>query len=301
MSIRNIQTFCWLMFCLIIFSLHPAYALEKKLANTSPARIVSLAPSLTESLFAIGAGPAVKGVSAFCEYPDQAKKLLKVGGIYDLSFEAIADIQPDLILCLPEHREYLIRLKQLNFNTLTIPQESWVEVMASFIWLGQICRQEYPAARLFNRFASANRFYISKTNGWPRKKVLLVVQREYSVGDIQDVYIAGQGAFLNDLLRMLGAENAYSQTVPVYPKISAEGILALQPDIVIEFLPTALAGVYNIQKAEQAWRKLLAIQNPKFVYKGLTGNVYTIPGPRLLQVIREVAQILYPEESWPIY
>jgi len=261
-----------------------------------PRRIVSLAPVITETLFAIGAGEKVKGVTDYCDYPPEVMKIPKVGGYYDPNFEAILALHPDLVIILPEHREYRQRFQYLHIATYTVEMHSLAGIMSTFIQLGSICQKEAQGIYLAETFRQKTIQIRNITKTLARKKVMLVIGRDYSAQQIREVYIAGKGEFYDELLRVAGGENAYILSTPKYPRLSAEGILALHADCIIELIPEPLQLSRSLDEIQADWTRLPGLEaarkNQIYI---LTGMYLVRPGPRLLLLLEDLVKILHPE------
>ncbi|MBN2712873.1 MAG: ABC transporter substrate-binding protein, partial [Planctomycetes bacterium] len=113
-----------------------------------PTRIVSLSPSITETLFALGLDDNVVGVTRFCQYPEAAKNKAKVGGFQDLSLEQVAALSPDLVIHLPSHSEYAEKLGKLGINTMQIDTGTVNGIYSTICEIGKRCGREDEAATL---------------------------------------------------------------------------------------------------------------------------------------------------------
>lgn len=261
-----------------------------------PQRIVSLAPGITEVLFALGAGKKVKGVTDFCDFPEPVKKLPKVGGFYDPNFEKIMSLRPDLVILYPEHRELRPRFQQLNISTLTVDMHSLTGIMSTCLQLGAICRTEARGAALAEQFRQVRLAAKSFPAPPSSQRVLLVIGRDYDSPTPQEVYIAGRGEFYDELIGLAGGQNAYSKSAPKYPKVSVEGLLSLRPDIIIELIPEPDQIARPLDALRQDWKRvpgLRAARQPRVHM--LTGSHTVRPGPRLLLLLREFSEILREE------
>jgi iron complex transport system substrate-binding protein len=261
-----------------------------------PRRIISLAPSLTETLFAVGAGAQVVGRTEFCNFPSAAKRAAVIGGYYDPNYEAILALRPDLVVLLPENQEHRARLQGLGIPTLTVEQHSLAGVINSCLQLGAVSGHAAEGARLADDFRAALARAHALTDRLPRQRVLLVMGRDYDGGRIRDVYCAGRGWIYDQVLAAAGGSNAYPSALPSYPKLSAEGVLALNPDVILELAPDAVAANKPPAALRQDWLRLPGLHPQRVVV--LAGDYLTIPGPRLLQTLRTFGAALHPELTW---
>ncbi len=276
----------------------PASLLGPGPGEFPPRRLVSLAPSITETLFALGAGGRVKGVTDFCQYPPEARKLPRVGGYDDLNFEKIISLRPDLVVLLPDHGDQRARFQQFRIPTLTVEMNSLAGILSACIHLGVVCGCEAQGALLAGHLRRALQDARRRTRGLPRRRVLLVIGRDYTAPRISEVYVAGRGTFYDELLTYAGGENAYPKSAPAYPKLSAEGILALQPDLILELIPEPAEVGASLPEIQAGWKRLAAEFNRRpRPARVLTGDYLVIPGPRISRLLEDLLQALHPEAS----
>lgn len=289
----------WRVLALALVLCAPADGLNAgQPAAAAPRRIVSLAPSLTETLFALGAGNEVVGVTEFCTYPPEVRARPRVGGYYDTNLEAVLGLRPDLVVLLPESREQRARLERLGLQTLTVEQHSLAGIYRSYLVLGSATGHEAEAAVLAERFAAACRRVRERTRSLPVQRVLLVLGRDHGAEDLREVYAAGRGELYDELLGLCGCVNAFRAARPKYPKLSAEGVLALDPDLVLELVPTA-EGSRGEPALLSAWHRLPGLRaGREGRIRLLIGDELTIPGPRWTEVILKIGRSLRPEAAW---
>ena len=285
---------------LLFVLLAGAYLLQRERdadpsSEALPQRIVSLAPSITETLFALGAGPRVVGVTRFCRYPPEARTRASVGGYHDLDYEALLELSADLVVLLPYHREAQSRIERLGCRTVTVDQSSVRGILDSFISLGNEldCADRAAAlvAELRARMGELRRRMAGKT----RPRVLLSAGRSVGTGSLREVFIPGPGNFLDQLLVLAGGTNAYQGSLP-YPSVSAEGILEMNPDVVIELVADAAGQKAARESILAEWRSLpglKAVKNSR-VYV-LMGDYVTVPGPRFIRTVEDMARVLHPQ------
>lgn len=271
-------------------SLLPMMPLPKQLGP--PKRMVSMAPAITEILFELGCGSAVKGVTNYCQYPSQTETLTKIGGLYDPNYEAILKLNPDLVILLPSHREQRLYFKKLRIRTYTVDLNTLPGIISSIIMLGLITEKEIQAAHLVATFQAA---IISSQTPKPMepKSVLLVINRDYHQQSLHGVYVAGRGDFYDEIITLAGGTNAMTRHYPKYPKLSVEGLLTINPDVVIELIaePDQIKRSLSSLKGDWLQTPGLKAGRNREIYQ-LTGNYLVVPGPRLVGLIEEMKAIL---------
>ena len=261
-------------------------------------RIISLAPSITETLFALGLGDAVVGVTRYCDYPKEAKEKQDVGGYFDPNYESILSLQPDLVVTFAEHEKPRAYLAERGIRTLTVTHKTVAGIFESIETLGEIGgvrdRAAALAADLRRRVARVS----ARIPAGSRPKVMVVKGRDVEAKTIGSLYIAGRGGYYDELLVLAGGENAFTGSVP-FPRVSAEGILKINPDVIVEILGDMNGHPLDPRKAVQAW---LPLSGVKAVKDGrihlLLDDFAVIPGPRFALTLERLAQVLHPEVNW---
>lgn len=258
------------------------------------ARLVSLSPGITETLFALDLGGRVVGVTRYCTYPPEARRLPQVGGFLDPNYELLLALRPDLILLTPFHRDLWPELERLGMRYEVVGQDTVADIRDSILKLGALCgRQEQAGAlavEMDRRLADA----AARAATRPRVRVLMTTGREMEAQQLNEIYAISSGSFLSDLLGIAGGENCVTGKIAEYPALSAEGILQLNPDVIIEFGETASEEASAAALASwQSLSGLKAVRRGRVHYLG--GPQYTIPGPRILETLAALEQCLVPE------
>lgn len=261
-------------------------------------RIVSLAPSITETLFALGIGTHVVGRTRFDKYPPEVSSIQEVGGFYDLNYEAILALRPDLVILLVEHQDPEKYLTALGMNLLKVNNQTIDGIIEAISIIGNACGKKETAELLvasLNRRMQAIR---KKTANLPRPQVMISIGRNMGSDDFQKLYIAGQDGFYDEMLDIAGGRNAYRGKVK-YPTVSRESVLKLDPEVIIDVVtdPGQLQGME--EKVKETWERFLgrAVLKKRRVYV-LGQDFMVIPGPRFIDTIEEMARVVHPEVDW---
>jgi len=261
-----------------------------------PQRIVSLAPSVTEVLFGVGLGPRVVGVTDWCEWPPEAAGLPSVGGHIDPNYEAVAALEPDLVVLESIHTAAAERLTALDIPYLAVEHRTVAGILDSITAIGKNCGADSTAAELRREMESRLEAVRRRVADRPRPRALVVVGRTLGEGRVGDVYVAGGGTFLGELLELAGGENAYGGRQVKYPTISAEGLLRLDPDIIIELAPEYADSPERKAELEAAW---LGLEGMSAADCGqvriFTDGWMLLPGPRCVAILERFADMLHPE------
>lgn len=258
----------------------------------APARIVSLAPSITEILFAVGAGPQVVGVTQFCNYPPEADALPEVGGFTakTISVEAIVDLTPDLVLAGSAAQQPVVEaLDKLGIPALVFDPTSFEEVYADIQQVGYATGHVAEADGVVAAMRGRVKAVTDTVATIPAEERPTVFWEVFD----EPLMTAGPHTFIGQMLDLAGATNIFADATEDYPQISAETILARDPGIILG--PTSHADKLTpeLVAARPGWGELSAVKAGR-VYL-LDGDTTSRPGPRLADALEELARTLYPE------
>jgi iron complex transport system substrate-binding protein len=261
---------------------------DHEIGERSYQRIISFAPSITETLFALSLGNTIVGVTDFCNYPPEAKKLPKVGGYTNPNYEIILRLKPDLVVLLKEHSSLFGFLQKNKIEYLCIDNKNIPSILSSFKIIGQKCNREKQAdslSQLIKNEMTQDRIQTP----WP--KTLICVDRENrGNGKISRIYGAGLQSFYNELLNAACMKNTLRDSKITYPELSSEGIIRIQPDIIIDF--TMRSQQVSEQQMKLDWRSLPMLPAVKNNMIFCISNEYaTIPGPRILAILQAFKRI----------
>ena len=247
-----------------------------------PARIVSLAPNLTEIVFLLGRQDRLVGVTRFCNYPSEASRLPKVGGVVDPDVERIVAARPDLVLCTTDGnpKERIKVLEELGIPCFAASPQDLAAVFRAIETVGALLgvpdRGRREAASLRARAARI----AGRADNKPAPRVLFAVSTS-------PVIAAGKGTFMDELIRTAGGVNAASSYSGRYPRLSVEGLIAAAPDVI--FI-ASMAGVERFPPEVTRWTEVPAFRDGAVVT--LDGDLVTRPGPRLVAALEEVSRAL---------
>jgi len=265
-------------------------------ATTPPQRIVSLAPSVTEVLFALGLGDRVAGVTSFCRYPPEAARLPQVGGYLDLNLEAIVGLDPDLVVLIQDHDAARARLDELGVPTLQVDQADLDGILRSIAAIADRCgvadRGHELVAAIRGRLEAVER----RVAGLDQPRTLAVVGREAGAGSITTVWVAGPETFYDDVVRLAGGVNAAEPSPVLYPELSREGLYHVDPDVILDLLADLDERGVSAEAAAADWQQLAALRAVRSGrVHALRHELTVVPGPRVAELVEEVAQALHPE------
>jgi iron complex transport system substrate-binding protein len=254
-----------------------------------PQRIVSLAPSITETLFALGLGNRLVGDSDYCDYPPQAKMLPHVGGTQNPSLEAIVALKPDLVIGTDEanRRETVAQLERLGIPLYGVTAHTVDGTISSIEELGQALGWDFATQTLVDMLRARTEAVDRRVLGKPRLKVLFVVQ-------YRPLISVGKETFISDVIRRAGGISISDDLGSEWPRMGLEGVLSRSPDVILVPKTEAFAPELDEFQNLPGWRDLGAVKNHRIYF---VSESIMHPSPRLIDALEEVANILHPVES----
>ncbi len=268
--------------------------LGRQVTLAKPAqRIVSLAPSNTEILFAIGAGAQVVGRDSFSDYPVEAKSVPDIGGsLGTLNPEVILAKQPDLVLAAPiTAPEQVAQLAKAGLTVYVLPNpKSFDDLFTNIETVGSLTGHSSEAASLITGLKTRVDAVTSKVANVTTRPI---VYYELDATDPSAPYTSGPGTFVDLIIRDAGGENFGANLKGDYVQISIEELLTRQPDFIL--LGDSLYGgvTPDMVKARAGWDALNAVKAGKvFTFDD---NLVSRPGPRLVDGLETIAKLLHPD------
>jgi iron complex transport system substrate-binding protein len=283
-------------------------------SQVHPERIVSLSPSNTEILFAVGAGDKVVGVTDYCNYPTELEarietdEIAKVGGYWNPSVETIASLKPDLVLvstaqCTVKTNncktncsrrcELTIkvanRLKGLGLNVLTLAPHSMNDVLDEILLVGKATGNSAQAVNLVKNL---------------RQRIDTVVANSKTLSDKPKVYFevwnnpyisVNSGTWIGNLISLAGGANVFGKAVSEWPIIQSEDIIQRNPDVMVfPVIPDVprFWGSFEAVKKRPGWKKINAVRNGS-LYE-LPRDCISRPGPRLVESLERLVEMIHP-------
>jgi iron complex transport system substrate-binding protein len=263
-------------------------------------RIISMAPSLTQTLCDLGLKDRIVGVSRYClmnHIPEVAGKP-QVGGFLDPNFETIIKLKPDLVLLLTEHEKSMPGLRKLGLNTLAVCHQNVTGCIASIRAIGAACGEERLGNQLADDLQSRLDRIRRKTAGCERPRVMVCIERTKIPGRLADVYIAGRDDYYSEMIDCAGGRNVYDRANIRYPTVSPEGIMHLNPDVIIDLVDGLDQTADKSASTLADWRQLAGVGAVKANRVYAFDKSATVPGMRIIGTIEELARVLHPEIEW---
>ena len=251
--------------------------------NGTPERIISLAPSNTEILFALGLGDEVVGVTMYCDYPPEAQDKEKVGDYYGPDIEKIIALQPDLILATDFHRFDLIpALEQQGFAVFAVAPQTLDDVLESIQKIGEITGREAEASQLVNGMRSKIEEIEEQTKELEQKPSVLYMTWH------DPMWTVGRNTWIDELINMAGGMNIFSENFEGGAMVQIEWVVLLDPEIIIT--------------SEWSYDWALNATELASTNASQTGRIYTFdddlaqrPGPRLVKGLEWFAHLIHSE------
>ncbi len=256
-------------------------------AVSPPQRIVSLIPSVTEMLFAIGAGPRVVGVSNFDRYPPEVQSRTKVGGLIDPDVERILSLKPDLVVVYGTQSDLRSQLERANVPVFFYQHAGLPDVTETIRAVGARVGAGPAATKLALQIESDVERIRRRVEGKPRPRTLLVFGRDNET--LRGIYASGGVGFLHDMLEAAGGTDVFADLRRQSVQATSELILARAPDAILEVRESS--GSRNLR----AWDVLPSVPAVRShrVYQ-LAGDEMVTPGPRVAVAIQRMAEVLHP-------
>ena len=259
-----------------------------------PRRIVSLAPSNTEVLFALGLGDALVGVTEYCNYPPAAQAIEKVAGYSSISVEQVLAVKPDLVVAARGNQlEGLETLRSMGIPVFALDVQSVDQLLSAVQRLGRITGTERAAEALrqdWQQRVSRVRATVDSLAARPR-----VMWGSWG----GPVYTAGRGSMVYDVFRLAGGVNVGRAASGRWPQVGLETIVSWAPEVIVTTLMSgdeAAAGTMPEEIARlrtmDGWKSLPAVRNGRVHY--LEPDLLMRAGPRMIDAIEQVAALLHP-------
>jgi iron complex transport system substrate-binding protein len=273
--------------CAALQSLH--------LQAAAPVRIVSTSPSITETLFALGLGDRVVGVSAFCRFPPDVMRLPKVGTFLKPDAELIAGLRPDLVVVHELSTGIDRKLTALRIPFVVVDRGTLTSVFSSIRQIaagaGVSARADSLVADIERRLDAVRR----AGSAVPHPRVLFIIGR--NPGTLADLVAVGPGSYINDLIEIAGGKNVLAiKGQPEYPRISIETVLRLDPDVIVDTVDMGeTEGERRLRQPinERLWSgygTLTAVKTRRL--HAATTDALVVPGPRVVDAAEWVAALL---------
>ena len=261
--------------------------LSRLAVAAEPARIVSLAPSTTEILFAMGLGDRVVGACSQCDYPEAARLVPHVGSYLVPSVEAVIGARPDLVVVVPTpaNREAVRALERLGSRVLVVRDRVLADLWDGIRAIGDATGRRAEARDLENRVREELAAVAACGAGRSRPRVLMVVGH-------RPLIVVGGGTLQHELVEIAGGENVGADIGAAFPQTSLEVVAARAPDVIVD---AAMGSEHGGAAVFASLRHVPAVRDGRVV--SVAADELLRTGPRLGEAARRLAGILHPEAS----
>lgn len=257
-----------------------------------PEKIISLAPSNTEIVFALGLADRLVGVTEFGDYPEAAKDKPKIGGFNTIDIEKVVAIEPDLILATNIHQKEVIpALERLGLTVLTLDPKTLDEVLESITLLGRATGKQEAAAQLVAEMSNRIKAVTDKIANLPeaqRPRVFYVMWHE-------PLMTVGSDTRIHELIGLAGGINIAQEIGEGYPTMSLEAVIQANPQVIV-------AGSGMGEGAKLPFQFVVTESRLKDVDARINNRIYEIntdligrPGPRIVEALEQLAKMIHPE------
>ena len=253
-----------------------------------PMKIISLAPSITEILFALGLNAEIQAVTNFCDYPEAASKKARIGGFINPNMEKIVSLKPELIIAIRDGNrwESIQTLNDLGFSVFVVNPKDFDGVMRTVRHIAEIVGRQEKGDKILKNMLTKKQELITFTQSFSRPKVF------FQVGDAPMVTV-GRGTLADDLIRLAGGRSISEDELVNYPSYSIEIILEKSPDIIIMSSMDPKKDYMNLAKKWENWKSVPAVKmNAVYV---IDSNIVDRPTPRIEKGLEALVRMIHPE------
>jgi iron complex transport system substrate-binding protein len=252
-----------------------------------PQRIISLAPSITETLYALGLGDRLVGDTDYCDYPTEARAKPHVGAMLNPNLERIVALKPDLVLGTDEanRRESIDQLARLGIPLYGITARNVDATIRSLEDLGRVLGSEQSAQALAARLRVRVEAVTRRVEGQRRPKVLFVVW-------YRPLITAGSQTFIADVIHRAGGDSISNDMTGEWPHMGLEVVLKRNPDIILFPKTEAFAPGFDEFERLPGWKELAAVKQHRMYF---IAETIMRPSPRLIDALEELTDILHPQ------
>ncbi len=254
---------------------------------SSPKRIVSLAPSITETLFALGLDEEIVGVTTFSDYPEAAKSKPRVGSFVNISLEKVVSLNPDLIIGTAEgnKKEMIEQLERIGFPVYMINPASLEEIFKMVLDIGRITGRNNMAKGLVRTLRERVSTVVSQTSCLRKPRVF------FQIG-IDPIVTVGRDTFHNKLITLAGGINISGEGTAKYPRYSIEEVIVRKPEIIIVSSMKRGEDFNRIRDKWKRWKNIPAVKNNNIHI--FNSDLTDHPSPRIVDGLEELAKIIHP-------
>lgn len=250
----------------------------------NPHRVITFAPSVTESVFAMGEGDRVVGISDWCHYPPESQDRARCGGAASPNFEAVVGLHPDLVIVLGQAAKMADFCKARGIPLLRVTMNSVAEIRTDLLRIGVALGAPAPARALADRIANELAAVKSDLPSERCPRVFLCLSRP--PGPVGSLMTAGGGTFLDEVVTLAGGRSVFAD-LKEYPTVSKETLVMQSPDAILELRPEETVDEARARELDSDWAPLSsvpAVRDGRIAY--ITEGFVLQPGPRVAETVR---------------
>ena len=258
--------------------------------KSEPQRIISHVPSITETLFALGLGDKIVGDSDYCDYPEAAKTVPKIGGYFTPNIEAIVALNPDLVLTDGYVPDLITKLDSLGIPLAVIDPKDINGILRDIELLGNVTGSQKEATELTSDMKKRIGAVVDAVSSASRPSVFYV----FDATDTTKPWTAGPGSFVDALINMGGGKNVAASSADPWLQFNMEELVDADPEILLvdSHMGTAVISSEELRELP-GWQNLKAVRENR-IYT-IDGDLVNRSGPRIVQGLEDIAKILHPE------
>jgi len=258
--------------------------------DKTPQRIITLAPNLTEMIFDLKLEKYLIGNTLYCNYPEEAKKIDKVGDMLNYDFEKILQLKPDLIFITVEGntKEAYNKFKELGLKIFVSNPRNISGIKKTYLDIAKIFGIESYAKNKISKWDSITNSIINASKKYDKKNAMFLIE-------LKPIMLAGKNTFINEYIEVCGLNNIASDSKLNYPIFSREEILKRNPDYII--VPSN--GYFTAERILESypeWKNLNAFRKKNLII--VNADLFVRPGPRYTEALKELFIALHPEEKF---
>ncbi|RJP71290.1 MAG: cobalamin-binding protein [Ignavibacteriales bacterium] len=257
--------------------------------DSLPKRVISLAPNLTELIYKIGAGNKLIGNTLYCNYPEEAKHITKIGDMITFDYEKILSLKPDLVFITVEGnvKDSYEKLLKLGVKVFVSNPRNYSGIKKTIKDFGNIFNLEKNADQIISDWDIRYKKITDEANKLPHRKALFII-------GLNPVIVAGKNTFINEIVTTVGLENIASDSPLNYPIFSREEVLKRDPEFM---LMTGMSSdeVKDNLKGIKEWKTVKALKNNNVIV--VDPDMYLRPGSRFIDAIEDLFRKINPHHQ----
>jgi iron complex transport system substrate-binding protein len=257
----------------------------------APHRIVSVAPSITETLFALGAGDEIVGVTTYDKYPEAAKAKPKIGGFTTPDLESILVKRPDLVFMMKSRPDIAQKLRSAGIDVVELQPENIAGIYDEIQTIAAKIGAPERGRALVQSIDKDLHSGAARAPAAKKPTVLFIVGR--TPGSISGLIAVGRGSYLNELIDFAGGTNVFADTAVPYPQVGLEDIIHRDPDVIIDMGHAEMVSESQKQAVRRLWQKynFLKAVKSNAVFP-VSADYFVTPGPRVGLAVRDIRKMI---------